>query len=67
MSGWEFDEVGKFGSARAAEEFAKRNDVDVRDIRTRDTGDGVELEIRRSGHDRRSLRDSNEGRRDGWS
>ncbi|MBI0477035.1 hypothetical protein D9601_16920 [Sphingomonas sp. MA1305] len=67
MSGWDFDEVGKFGSTKAAEDFAKRNNVDVRDIRTRDTGDGVELEIRRGGQDRRELRDGGEGRRDGWS
>ena len=67
MSGWDFDEVGRFGSDRAAEDFAKRNKVDARDIRTRQTGDGVELEIRRSTLDRRDLRDSGEGRRDGWS
>lgn len=46
MSGWDFDDVGKFGSDKAAEDFAKRNNVDPRDIRTRDKGDGVELEIR---------------------
>jgi hypothetical protein len=67
MTGWDFDEVGKFGSAKAAEDFAKRNDVDPRDIRTRDTRDGVELEIRRSSLDRRGLKDSGEGRRHGWS
>ena len=66
MSGWDFDEVGKFGSTKAAEDFAKRNNVDVRDVRTQDTADGVELEIRRSNLDRRELKDSGEGRRDGW-
>ena len=44
--------------------FAKRNNVDPQDIRTRDKGDGVELEIRRSSLDGRGLRDSGEGRRD---
>ncbi|MDR7103987.1 hypothetical protein [Croceicoccus sp. BE223] len=67
MSGWDFDDVGKFGSDKAAEDFAKRNNVDPRDIRTRAKGDGVELEIRRSSLDRRGLKDSGEGRRDGWS
>ncbi len=67
MSGWDFDEVGTFGSTRAAENFAKRNNVDLRDIRTRDTAGGVELEIRRSDAGRRDLRDNGEGRRDGWS
>ncbi|OAN65070.1 hypothetical protein [Sphingomonas sp. TDK1] len=67
MSGWDFDEVGKFGSKQSAEDFAKRNNVDPRDIRTRDKGDGVELEIRRSSLGDRELKDSGEGRRDGWS
>jgi hypothetical protein len=67
MSGWDFDDVGKFGSVKAAEDFAKRNNVDPRDIRTRDKGDGVELEIRRSSLDGRALKDSGEGRREGWS
>lgn len=67
MSGWDFDDVGKFGSAKAAEDFAKRNNVDPRDIRTRDKGDGVELEIRRSSLGDRGLKDSGEGRRGGWS
>lgn len=66
MSGWDFDDVGKFGSEKAAEDFAKRNGVDPRDIRTRDKGDGIELEIRRSNLDRCGLKDSGEGRRDGW-
>lgn len=67
MSGWDFDDVGKFGSAMAAEDFARRNNVDPRDIRTRDKVDGVELEIRRCSLDGRGLKDSGEGRRDGWS
>ena len=45
MSGWDFDDVGKFGSEKAAEDFAKRNGVDPRDIRTRDKGDGIELVV----------------------
>ena len=67
MSGWDFDEVGRFGSTKAAEDFAKRNNIDVRDVRTRETSDGVDLEIRRTSDERRDLRDSGEGRRDGWS
>lgn len=67
MSGWDFEEAGKFGSERAAEDYAKRNNIDVRDIRTRRKGDQVELEIRRSALDGRSLHDSGEGRRDGWT
>ena len=64
---WEFDGGGKFGSEKAAEDYARRNGLSGSDFRTRRKGDQVELEIRRSALDGRSLRDSNEGRRDGWS
>lgn len=64
--GWEFDEGGKFCSEKAAEDYARRNGLSNADFRTRRKGDGVELEIRRSAVDGRSLRDSNEGRKDGW-
>lgn len=67
MSEWDFDEAGRFGSQRAAEEFAKRNKFDLRDIRTCVPGEGVELEIRRNAVDRGTLRVTGEGRRDGWS
>ncbi len=67
MSGWDFDEGGKFVSEKAAEDYARRNGLGVQDFRTRRKGDQVELEIRRSALDGRSLRDSGEGRRDGWS
>ena len=62
---WEFDEGGKFGSEKAAEDYARRNGLSGSDFRTRRTGDQVELELRRSALDGRALRDSTEGRRDG--
>ena len=65
--GWEFEEAGRFGSEKAANEYAKRNNIDPRDIHIARKGNEVELSIRRSALDRRGLRDSNEGRRDGWS
>ena len=61
-----FRRCGKFGSERAAEDFARANNIDPRDIRTRRKGEQVELEIRRSALDGRRLRDGGEGRRDGW-
>ena len=67
MSGWDFDEAGKFSSERAAEDFARANNIDPRDVRTRRRGKEVELEIRRSALDGRALRDGGEDRRDGWS
>ena len=64
--GWEFDEAGKFGSERAAEDYAKRNNTDPRDVQLTRKGEEVELNIRRSALDGRKLRDNGEGRRDGW-
>jgi hypothetical protein len=63
---WDFDEGGKFGSEKAAEDYARRNNLSDADFRTRRKGDQVELEIRRSALDGRRLSDSNEGRKDGW-
>jgi hypothetical protein len=65
--GWEFDEAGSFGSKRAAEDYALRNNLDPRDYRISNKSNGVELEIRRSAIDAGSLRDNREGRRDGWT
>lgn len=63
----EFEEAGRFGSEKAADEYARRNNIDPRDVHIARKGEEVELSIRRSALDRRGLRDSNEGRRDGWS
>ncbi len=32
---WEFDESGKFGSEKAAEDYARRNGISEADFRTR--------------------------------
>ena len=68
MSNWDFEEMGDFGDEAAAERWAKRNDVDLRDIRTSRRGDGVRLEIRRSalGDTGRRDNDRRDGRRTGW-
>lgn len=68
MSNWDFEEMGDFGDEAAAERWAKRNDVDLRDIRTSRRGDGVRLEIRRSALGDSGRRDSDlrDGRRTGW-
>ena len=67
MSNWDFEEMGDFGDEAAAERWAKRNDVDLRDIRTSRRGDGVRLEIRRSalGDTGRRDNDLRDGRRTG--
>lgn len=64
--GWEFERAGKFGSERAADDYARRNDLDPRDVQITRKGNEVELHIRRSALDGRNLRDHGEGRRDGW-
>jgi hypothetical protein len=66
MSGWDFDEVGRFGSEKAADDYARRNNLSVHDYRTRPTGNGFELEVRRSAVDGDKLRDRGEGRQDGF-
>ena len=68
MSNWDFEEMGDFGDEAAAERWAKRNDVDLRDIRTSRRGDGVRLEIRRSALGDSGRRDSDlrDGRPTGW-
>ena len=55
--GFSYEEVGKFGSRRAAEDWAKRNDIDPRDLNMRERGEEVEVGVRRgagkgSGDDR---------------
>lgn len=65
--GWSFSHGGTFGSERDAHDYADRNGLDPRDVRTRRKGNRVELEIRDSARDGRDLRDSGEGRRGGWS
>ena len=64
--GWDFEEGGKFGSEKAADDYARRNNLDPRDVQITRKGDEVQLNIRRSALDGRSLRDTGEGRRDGW-
>lgn len=64
---WGFAEGGKFGSEKAAEDYARCSGLNQADFRTRRKGDQVELEIRHSAIDSRDLGDSNEGGRDGWN
>jgi len=65
--GWEFEGGGKFGSEKAAGDYAKTNNIDPRDVQISRKGDEFELNIRRSALDGRRLRDNGEGRRDGWA
>ncbi len=65
--GWEFEQAGKFGNEKAADEYARRNNIDPRDVQITRRGGEVELNIRRSALDGSNLRDNGEGRRDGWA
>jgi hypothetical protein len=67
MSGWDYDDAGKFGSEKAAEDFAKANNIDPSDIRTRRKGESVELEIRRSALVGRRGGVGGAAPRDGWN
>ena len=68
MSNWQFEDMGDFGDDAAADRWAKRNNVDPRDVRISRKGDGVRLEIRRSALGDSDRRDSDlrDGRRTGW-
>ena len=51
--GFSYEEVGKFGSRRAAEDWAKRNDIDPRDLNFRERGEEVEVGVRKSSGNKR--------------
>ena len=51
---WEFEQAGKFGSEKAADDYARRNNLDPRDVQITRKGGEVELSIRRSALDGRS-------------
>ncbi len=67
MSGYDFEDVGSFASSRDAEDWARRNGIDVRDLNFRNTGQGeaVELSIRRRSNPDR-FDDTHDGRRRGF-
>lgn len=67
MSGFDFDKSGKFESQKAADDYAKRNNLSVQDYQFRqDEGDSVELEVRRSAVEDDKLHDTGEGRKEGF-
>lgn len=67
MSNWNFEDMGDFADDAAAERWAKRNDFDLRDIRTSANGKGVRLEVRRSSlGDTKGNNDMRDGRRTSW-
>lgn len=67
MSGFDFDKSGSFGSEKAADDYAKRNNLSVQDYQFRHDGEGVELEVRRSAvEDDDKLHDTGEGRKEGF-
>lgn len=40
-------DLGKFGDRRAAEDWARRNSIDPRDLHIRDTAVGVDVGVRK--------------------
>ena len=64
MSGFDFDKSGTFGSEKAADDYAKRNDLSVQDYQLRPEGEEVELEVRRSAVEGEKLHDTGEGRKE---
>ena len=55
MSNWNFRSIGSFGSESEVDQWAKRNGVDSRDLKTRKGSDGrVAAEVRESAYDESS-------------
>lgn len=66
MSGWNFDEVGGFDSAKDAHDWAERNNVDPRDLHLKNEGKGVRASMRRSGQPADRFKDRDNSRKDGF-
>ena len=61
---FDYEDVGTFGSKRAAVDWAHRNRVDLRDLHIRNAGgDRVEVGIRKSGYDDKEKYDNRHGER----
>ena len=55
MSNWNFRSIGSFDSEIEVDQWAKRNGVDTRDLKTRKGSDGrVVAEVRESAYDESS-------------
>lgn len=64
---FQYEDVGEFGDRRAAEDWARRNNIDPRDLHIRDTARGVEVGVNKSAHDKgERYNDRHGGRKDGF-
>jgi hypothetical protein len=65
MSGYDFDKAGQFPSAADATDWARRNNIDLRDLHISNvgTGEAVQVAVRRSAEPDR-LEDNHDRRRD---
>lgn len=66
MSGWSYDDVGQFGSRREAEDWARRNNIDPRDLHLREREGSVDAAVKRSALSGDRFNDGNNRRRDGF-
>ncbi len=66
MSGWNFDDAGKFDSAADANDWADRNGIDHRDLHLARDGKGVKASVRRLPNNHPTYSDRNNRRRDGF-
>ena len=64
---WNYDDMGEFPSERAAVDWARRNNIDPRDLHIRQRGNSVDVGLRRSsGRREGGLNDTHGRRRDGF-
>src|SRR3546814_14911289 len=62
---WEFEQAGKFGSEKAADDYDRRNNLDTRDVHITRKGGEVEHRYPHSALDRRNLPKKSDRRREG--
>ncbi|MBB4859189.1 hypothetical protein HNO88_002518 [Novosphingobium chloroacetimidivorans] len=63
---FDFDDAGNFGSRREAEEWAKRNNIDPRDLHIREDSRGCDVGVRRSAIPSGGFDDADKRRKDGF-
>lgn len=64
--GYSYEDIGEFGDRHAAENWAKRNNIDPRDLHIRDTARGVDVAVRKGTKDNNRFDDGYGNRRDGF-
>ena len=66
MSGWDYDNAGKFPDKHEAEQWARSNGIEPRYLHIREGRDGAEVSVRRSALNKEAREDRRFSRKDGF-